>query len=192
MERKRKVYAPFSQTSEAGVTQTPVEGYIDVNQMIYPTVNTGVVNEKGQWAGVKSDDIEFIDITKHVAVANGGATLSPDTGTKNFIDMSGFSSLFIAIKPTNTGNYKIESVMGPDTVRFANLTPVTAAAGIKKINVGQNAFALAVDDSAENLADTWNIFAIYDVLKGQQNMQFRITNNSGGESTIEVGFMRLV
>ena len=106
--------------------------------------------------------------------------------------MSGFSSLFIAIKPTNTGNYKIESVMGPDTVRFANLTPVTAAAGIKKINVGQNAFALAVDDSAENLADTWNIFAIYDVLKGQQNMQFRITNNSGGESTIEVGFMRLV
>ena len=52
MERKRKAYAPFSQTSEAGVAQTPVEGYIDVNQTIYPTVQTGVVNENGTWVGV--------------------------------------------------------------------------------------------------------------------------------------------
>ena len=40
MYKKRKAYAPFSQTIEAGVAQTPVEGYIDVNQTIYPTVNT--------------------------------------------------------------------------------------------------------------------------------------------------------
>ena len=60
MDKKRKVYAPFSLTSEAGVAQTPVEGYIDVNQTIYPTVNTGTVNENGTWAGVKSNDTEFV------------------------------------------------------------------------------------------------------------------------------------
>ena len=59
MDKKRKVYAPFSLTSEAGVAQTPVEGYIDVNQVIYPTVNTGSVNENGTWTGVKSRDSEF-------------------------------------------------------------------------------------------------------------------------------------
>ena len=38
--------------------------------------------------------------------------------------MTGFSSLFIAIKPTNGGNYAVKAVMGPDTVSFANLNPV--------------------------------------------------------------------
>ena len=72
MDKKRKAYAPFSLTSEAGVAQTPGEGYIDVNQSIYPTVNTGTINENGKWAGVKSDDNEFFAFTKHVAVPNGG------------------------------------------------------------------------------------------------------------------------
>jgi hypothetical protein len=66
MARKRKAYAPFSLTSEAGVAQTPLEGYIDVDQQIYPTVNTGTVNENGKWSGVKSNDVEFIEFTKHV------------------------------------------------------------------------------------------------------------------------------
>ena len=57
---KRKAYAPFSLTSEAGVAQTPVEGYIDVEQKIYPTVATGTVNENGKWEGVKSDDTDFL------------------------------------------------------------------------------------------------------------------------------------
>ena len=72
MEKKRKVYAPFSLTSEAGVAQTPVEGYIDVNQVIYPTVSTGTVNENGKWVGVKASDTEFIGLTKAVAISNGG------------------------------------------------------------------------------------------------------------------------
>ena len=62
---KRKAYAPFSLTSEAGVAQTPVEGYIDVEQNIQPTVATGTINENGKWAGVKSSDEEFFAITKH-------------------------------------------------------------------------------------------------------------------------------
>ena len=69
---KRKAYAPFSLTSEAGVAQTPVEGYIDVEQKIYPIVSTGTINENGKWAGVKSDDTEFFGFTKAENVTNGG------------------------------------------------------------------------------------------------------------------------
>ena len=59
---KRKAYAPFSLTSEAGVSQTPVEGYIDVEQKVYPVISTGVVNEFGQWTGVVANDKAFIEL----------------------------------------------------------------------------------------------------------------------------------
>ena len=48
-------------------------------------------------------------------------------------------------------------------------------------------------DSAETLtADVWNIFMILRTLRNQKLLQFKITNNSGGISTIETAFMRLV
>ena len=195
MEKKRKVYAPFSLTSEAGVAQTPVEGYIDVNQVIYPTVSTGTVNENGTWTGVKSNDSEFIGLSKGVAIPNGGEVVFPDTNDHPSIDMTGFSSLFIAIKPTNAGNYATEAVMGPDTIRFANLEPVNAAAALKgnadRTNISSLASAL-IDSSEALTADVWNIFYILDKLGNQKNMQFKITNNSGGSSNIEFGFMRLI
>jgi hypothetical protein len=196
MDRKRKVYAPFSQTSEAGVTQTPVEGYIDVNQTIYPTVSTGTVNEKGQWTGVKSDDAEFFGFTKHVQVANGGSTVSPDTGELNFIDMTGFNDLMIAMKPSVAGNYKIVAIMGPDTNRFANLAPVATGE-----NLRGNSFPASTDDIAQLLnqsteaydtADAWKILYIHSRLKGQKNLQIQIVNNTGNPSDMEVAFMRLV
>ena len=198
MDKKRKVYAPFSLTSEAGVAQTPVEGYIDVIQTVFPSVNTGTINENGTWTGVKSSDEEFFNFTKHVAVPDTGETLSPDTGTSNFIDMTGFTSLFIAIKPSNGGNYKITAVMGPDTKRFANLEPVNAAATLRGSIPTQSASGGGVtnelfNDPAESLtADVWNILYIQEVLENQKLMQFKITNNSGGNSDIEIGFMRVI
>jgi len=195
MERKRKVYAPFSQTSEAGVTQTPVEGYIDVSQMIYPTVSTGVVNEKGQWSGVKSDDDEFFAFTKYLAIANGGEILSPDTGTVNFIDMTGFNDIMIAIKPSASGNVALEAVMGPDTNRFANLNPVNSGSGLRGLAKTRNTNFndLLFTDSAEALiGNVWNIYVIQAILKGQKNLQFKIVNNMGGNRDFEVAFMRLV
>jgi len=197
MERKRKVYAPFSQTSEAGVTQTPVEGYIDVNQTIYPIVNTGVVNEKGQWVGVKASDSEFIGITKNEAIADGGDILVP-TGAKendNKIDMTGYTDLFIAMKPTRTGNYRFAAVMAPDTIPFANLSPTNAGNELRG-NIAQSApadFEFLFLDSAESCAaDKWNIFIIGSVLREQKNLQISIVNNSGGISDMEFAYMRLV
>ena len=194
MDRKRKVYAPFSQTSEAGVTQTPVEGYIDVSQMIYPIVNTGVVNEKGQWAGVKSNDDEFEILGTELAVPNGQEVLAPG-GDTPFIDMTGFSSIFIAIKPSRGGNCAITAVMGTDTEPFANLSPVAAANTLRGNVYSDNTTTTEnlFNDAAESMtADVWNIFYIQGRLANQKNLQFKITNNSGGNSDIQFSYMRLV
>ena len=194
MERKRKVYAPFSQTSEAGVTQTPVEGYIDVSQMIYPIVNTGVVNEKGQWSGVKSSDDDFRILGTEEAVPNGQDILAPG-GDTPFIDMTGFNHLQIAVLVTNGGNMAFASVMGPDTETYANLRPVNPASDLKG-NQSQTTPADFEDvfyDAAQNLtSNVWNIFMIRDVLADQKLLQFKITNNTGNNSDIQFAYMRLV
>jgi hypothetical protein len=197
MAKKRKAYAPFSLTSEAGVGQTPVEGYIDVDQQIYPTVSTGTVNENGKWVGVKASDSEFIGFTKDELIADGSGILVP-TGAKendNKIDMTGYTDLFIALKPTRTGNYRFAAVMAPDTIPFANLSPTNAGNELRG-NIAQSApadFEFLFLDSAESCAaDIWNIFIIGSVLREQKNLQISITNNSGGESTMEFAYMRLL
>ena len=192
---KRKAYAPFSLTSEAGVAQTPVEGYIDVEQKIYPIVGTGTVNENGKWTGVKSSDSEFLGLSKAEAIPSGTDVLFPDTNTHPNIDMTGFRSIFIAIKPTNGGNYNLNAVMGPDTIRFANLEPVHAAGSLRGLTINRNIDTLDdlfLDTGEVLVNDVWNIFYILGSLQDQKNMQFKITNASGGNSDIEFGFMRTI
>ena len=185
MPSKRTGYAPWSLTREAGVQSATVEGTIEVPQNVQPTLSTGFVDEKGNWQGTKSSDEVFFAFTKHVAVPNGAVTLSPDTANRNFIDMTGFDHIFIAIKPSNGGNYKIQAVMGPDTESFANLQPVNPANDLKYISNGSDesdtkAFANCLNDAAEALtANVWNIFQVQDRLKGQKLLQLKITNNSG-------------
>ena len=194
MPDKRKAYAPFSLITESGVTNAPVEGYIDVNQEIQPIVSTGTVNENGVWTGVKSDDSEFFGFTKHVAVANGGTTLSPDTGNINSIDMSGFKDLIVAIKATRAGSYTLTAIQGPDTNRFYNLEPVDTGAELRMM-FGNEAggFQNMANDSAEVLtADVWEVFMLQNRVGGMKNLQFKVINNAGGEADIEVAFLRLV
>ena len=87
--------------------------------------------------------------------------------------------------------------MGPDAVRFANLSPVNATAVLKGITGGfetssEYVYPLFSDGSEAMTADVWNIFYIGDRLRNQKLLQFKITNNSGGESDIECAFMRMV
>jgi len=197
MDRKRKVYAPFSQTSEAGVTQTPVEGYIDVNQTIYPTVNTGVVNEKGQWSGVKSNDTDFKIFGKDEQVPDGSIILVPtgNADPDNFIDMTGFEDILIALRVSNGGNYKIDAVMGSDVYSFANLSPINAAKRIEiagRFDVPASLQTAFYDSSQALTADVWDVFNLQGMLSNQKLLQFKVTNNSGGASDIEFAYMRLV
>lgn len=198
MDKKRKVYAPFSLTSEAGVAQTPVEGYIDVNQTIYPTVNTGTINENGTWAGVKSDDKEFIGFTKVESLASGGEALVP-TGPNeedNYINMAGFRTLQIAIKGDLNDSVDLIARMGPDTSRFANLSPVAAGSELRFMSSAdyvQNTMDEVMKDTNEVLVnDAWNVFTIIDRMIGQEHLQIGVGNNAGSPLTFEFAYRRLV
>jgi len=191
-EKIRKVYAPYSTTGEQ-VGQTPLTGYVDVAQAIYPAVNTGQVSVDGEWSGVVVSDKTFTIDAPHAGVPNGAAVLSPQTANRDFIDLTGYQDIFIAIKPTEAGNYRIQAVMGPDTGTFANLTPVNAAADLRGNLIDTATINDLFFDSAEALvANVWNIYPIQNVLKNQKLLQFKITNNSGGSSDIEFAFLRVV
>ena len=195
MVQKREAYAPWSLTRKAGVESATVNGDIEVPQFIQPVLDTGFVDEEGNWKGSKSSDEQFFAFGKDEAVANGAVILAPQAiGTTWPLDMTGFNDLFIAIKPSNGGNYAITSIMGPDTLSFANLKPINAAATLRGIIAADyGAMGNVFVDSAESLtADVWNIFIIQSVLASQKLLQFKITNNSGGSSDIETAFMRLV
>ena len=191
---KRTGYAPWSLTREAGVQSATVNGTIDVPQTCQPTINTGIIDEKGNWQGVKSDDEVFIGITKAEAVANTATALFPETNNFPSIDMSGFTSLQFALKVTNGGNYGVKAVFGPDTVPFANLTPIQPAETIKIIDsIGGADESLFDDTIAVNYANSWFIVTVLaNRAKGQKNLQVSVQNNSGDISTIEFGFRRLV
>ena len=197
MVRNRKGLAPWSLAREAGIESATVDGTIEVPQYVQPTLSTGFVDEKGDWKGTKSSDKDFIAFLTDEAIANTASFLTPDVNPDGTwpLDMTGYCGLFIAVKPTNGGAYKIQAVMGPDSLSFANLNPVNAAAILKGTRGDSgNDFDDLFSDSAETLtADVWNIFSIMSCgLQGQKLLQFKITNNSGDVSTIETAFMRLV
>ena len=125
MARKRKAYAPFSLSSEAGISAAPVEGFIQVDQEIRPTVDTGFIDKKGIWQGHTTSDTEFSFYHKGNAIPNG------ETDLTSVCDMTGFNDIQIAIRPTNGGNFAITAVMGPDTDSYANLSPVKCRGNLK-------------------------------------------------------------
>jgi len=197
MVRKRTGLAPWSLSREAGVESATVDGTIEVPQIVQPVLDTGFVDEKGDWKGAKSSDRDFIALGTFPGIANGGTILAPSVNADGTwpLDMTGYSALFIAIKPSNGGACSIEAVMGPDSNSFANLSPVNAAALLKGNVYSDNTASLGqlFLDSAEVLiVDVWNIFMIQGRLANQKLLQFEIVNNSGGASDIETAFMRIV
>jgi len=197
MANKRTGLAPWSLSREAGIESATVDGRIEVPQILQPVIETGFVDEKGNWKGVKSSDEQFRAFTKDEGIANGGEILAPQiaSGTIWPLDMTGFSDLQIAIRTTSGGNYAIKAIMGPNDLSYANLSPVNPASMLRG-NSGDatpNDFENMFSDGAESMtADVWNIFMIRTVLSNQKLLQFSITNNSGSEADIETAYMRLV
>jgi len=191
-----KDFAPWSAETAQGIKTDPVDSNIKVRQEVLPAVNVGTINAvSGEWVGVPTSDEIFYGNTTHLAVANGATVLAPANNVRNHIDMTGFSDIQVAIKPSNAGNYAITAVMGPDTQQYANLSPVNAAATLRgTFGVADPAYIVElIADSVESLtADVWNIFYLGTRLKNQKLLQFKLVNNSGGNSNIEVAFMRLV
>jgi hypothetical protein len=193
---RKKAYAPFSLSSEAGNTVQPVDGYIEVDQYIQPTVNTGVIDENGTWRGSKASDSEFIGFSFEAGIADGTTFLVPNTVNHPSIDMEGFKGLQIALRVatgTGSGNCAIKAVVGPETSNFLNLKELEPAIDIRMVpfnNTTAN-FELAVNDSSETIYSKWRVFTVYDVLADVQNVQFVITNNIGGNRDFHFAFRRL-
>lgn len=195
MPSKRTGYAPWSLTREAGVQSATVEGTIEVPQNVQPTLSTGFVDEKGNWQGEKSSDNEFIGITKAVEIPNGEAVLFPDTNNYPTINCEGFTALQFALKSTATGNFAISTVMGPDSKPFLNLSPIDTGGAVRITDPNGTGFENIIDDGTETLgtANAWKFFTIAQTrVMGQNNLQIRVTNNTGGAVTLDFGFRRLV
>jgi len=196
MVYNRKAISPWSVEREAGIESATVDSNIEVPQYLQPTVNTGFIDEKGFWRGNVSSDKQFILYTDE-AIANGGTILTPSVNADGTwpLDMTGYNDVFIAIKPTNGGAYAVSAVMGPDSVSFANLSPVNPASLLQGVNPNYSPpdfEALMLDATDTMTVDVWNIFNIMELLRNQKLLQFKIVNNSGGISTIETAFMRIV
>jgi hypothetical protein len=192
----RKSNSPWGSSYKEGLPSTAVNDTVDIDQNVRATISTGVIDvATGQWQGIRLSDEQFLIDATHEAVANGAAVLSPQAQPDR-IDMTGYSDIIIGIKPSNGGNVAIEAVMGPVTNYFSNLTPVNAAAALRIMNASpstQDGFSNAVQDSTEALtADVWNIYRIADRVSDQKNLQFKITNNSGGNSNIQFAYLRVV
>ena len=196
MVRNRRGLAPWSLAREAGIQSATVDGTIEVPQLVQPVLDTGFVDEKGEWKGAKSNDRNFIAYHKEEGIANGGTALFPSVNPDGTwpLDMTGYRDIFIAIKTTNAGSYKIEAVMGPDSNSFANLSRVDAAATLRGIFPWNGAsMGTALQDVDEPLtANVWEIFMVTARLANQKLLQFKLTNDSGGDADIETAFMRLV
>jgi len=195
MVRNRKGLAPWSLAREAGIESATVDGTIEVPQSVQPTIDTGFVDEKGDWKGVKSSDKDFIAISTEFGIANGATILAPSVNPDGTwpLDMTGYNSIFVAINTSNGGNYAINAVMGPDAVAFANLSPVDAASLLQgNLYSKQECQKLFGDSSHALTVDVWNLIYLQDTLQNQKLLQFQITNNSGGSADIQTAFMRLV
>jgi len=196
MVEKREAFAPWSLTRKAGVQSATVNSDIEVPQNIQPTLSTGFVDEDGDWKGLKSSDEQFNNFGNDEAIANGATILAPQSVTGNppwVLDMTGFRSIYIALKVTNGGNYGVTAVMGPNDFSFANIAPIAPARNLKGADpLDPSLENIFLDSAVDCQSDQWNIVLIKERLSNQKLLQFKITNSSGGESDIETAFMRLV
>jgi len=189
-----KEYTPWSRESEDGLITSAVDSHVSVSQNVVPALNVGTIDKlSGKWNGVTVSDSIFLVDPVHAGIPNGATVLSPQQADHEYIDMTGFSDLFIALKVSNA----LSAVMGPETYNYANLNPVNAASALlgATFSSGMNAgFDNVIVDSSESLtADVWNIYAILNGrLANQKLLQFKITNNSGGNSDIQFAALRVV
>jgi hypothetical protein len=187
---KRTGYAPWSLTREAGVQSATVNGTIDVPQFCQPTIDTGVIDEKGNWKGVKASDEVFIDFQTDLAIADNGEIIS-----NKVIDMYGYSKLNIAIQVSRLGNYFFELLFGGDVDnRYLNLQPIVTDRSPKatiRTDSSTNAFITLLSDQEDlDVANVWKVFQVNDLQDFK--LKLKITNQSGGNSNIQTAIQRLV
>ena len=195
MVYNRKAIAPWSTEREQGIESATVDSNIETPQYLQPVVNTGTIDLNGNWIGNVTSDKTFTIDTEHLAIPNGGTVLVPQKADHEYIDMTGYRDLQIAIKPSNAGAVAMYGVMAPAQYPYANLTPVDAAGQLKGAYLDvepSDIDTLFQDTSTALTANVWNIFMLKEMLSNQKLLQFSIINNSGGNSDITFAYLRIV
>jgi len=193
-----KTITPFSTRAKEGATDSPLGDFVNVEQSIVSTADVGFYDQNtGKLTGVQASDKLFGQIQTDASIANSGTILTPSVNLDGTwpLDMTGYNNLIIAINPSNGGNVAITSVMGPDELSFGGLSPVDAAVSLKgnRGSSGNELDHLFVQSAISLTVDVWNIYMLdHSILANQKLLQFQIVNNSGGISTIQTAFMRLV
>jgi len=196
-----KTITPFSTRAKEGATDSPLGDFVNVDQSIVSTADVGFYDlDTGKLTGVRASDKVFGNIQTDPEIANTGTIITPSVNPDGTwpLDMTGYNDIVIAIRPSNGGNCAITAIMGPDSNSFGGLSPVNAAATLKGTIEGTTASghtslqSLFTDPTESLTVDVWNIFYIKANLSNQKLLQFSIVNNSGGISTIDTAFMRLV
>jgi len=192
----RKSIAPWSERVAEGLIDQPIDSTITASQTLRATVDTGFIDQTGTWKGIVSSDPLFSSIQTDIGIANGVAIITPSKNADGTwpLDMTGYNSVFLAVKSTSGGNYRMQAIMGPSDLSFGGLTPLNAAADLRgNIDTNPNTVKDQFLVAAEVLiVNVWNIYNIQNVLKGQKVLQFKITNNSGSSADIETAFMRII
>ena len=187
MVYNRTGYAPWSLTREAGVQSATVDGTIEVPQYIQPTLDTGFVDENGNWIGIKSSDDLFREFQTDLAIANNGEVISNNT-----ISTYGFSKVNLALQVSRAGDYFFETILGGDANdNYLNLNPLHTGGSLKATKDNGSAFSSILSDQ-ESLGSTgvWFVFQVVDI--GDFQFKFKITNQSGGNSDIKMAVQRLI
>jgi len=192
-----KTITPFSTRAKEGATDSPLGDFVNVDQSITSVADVGFYDvNTGKLTGVNASDKVFGSIQTDAAIANTGTIITPSVNADGTwpLDMTGFNDLFIAVNPSNGGTYQLVAVMGPDSNSFGGLSPVDPAATLRiASDPTNNAFTDLLNDTNETCnADVWTIFSLPSRAKGQKLLQFKITNSSGGISTIQTAFLRVV
>jgi len=191
-----KTITPFSTRAKEGATDSPLGDFVNVEQAIVSTADVGFYDQNtGKLTGVQASDKVFGNIQTDAAIANGATFTTPSENADGTwpLDMTGYNDIVIAIRPSNGGNYAIVAVMGPASNSFGGLSPVNAAATLRGNRGFDQGFSDVLVDSADSLtADVWNIFMLSNNLHDQKLLMFSIVNNSGGISTIDTAFLRVV
>ena len=191
----RKSIAPWSERVSEGLIDQPIDSQLEAGQILSATVDTGFIDQDGTWKGVVSSDTIAIPGILAAGIANGGTILTPSANADGSwpLDMTGYTDVILAMKPSNGGNFAITAVMGPDSNAFGGLSPVNAAATLRGSPSHESGTYDLYTDGAESLtADVWNVYYIGNALKNQKLLQFKLVNNSGGSSDIETAFFRVV
>ena len=190
----RRTNSPWSKTYKEGLPTTAVDDHVNIDRAVSGTITTGVIDSAtGQWKGITTSDEAFTIDAVHEAVPNGATVTSPQ-GAGNAIDMTGFSTLQIAIKGSQGGNHTITACQAGE-VYYANLTPPDGGANLR----GQGDWYASSDfenlsSGTESLtADVWNIYTIINRVKDQKTIAFKITNSTGSEeATLQFAYLRVV